>query len=98
MCCTRLAENTGRKKVAKNRHLGTIAQLCQGASVKLCGVEQTAPPMFGRATITLGTGPHSSYNLLSTDNIAASCHARISSSGNIRWCSKPKYVQHTNQP
>jgi len=23
----RLAENTGRKKVAKNRHLGTIAQL-----------------------------------------------------------------------
>jgi len=29
MCCTRLAENTGRKKVAKNRHLGTIAQLCQ---------------------------------------------------------------------
>jgi len=29
-------------------------------SVKLCGVEQRAPPMFGRATITLGIGPHSS--------------------------------------
>jgi len=27
MCCWRLAANTGRKKVAKNRHLGTIAQL-----------------------------------------------------------------------
>jgi len=27
MCCTRLAENAGRKKVAKNRHLGSIAQL-----------------------------------------------------------------------
>jgi len=27
--CTRLAENTGRKKVAKNRHLGTIAQFCR---------------------------------------------------------------------
>ena len=26
-CCARLAGNTGRKKVAKNRHLGTIAQL-----------------------------------------------------------------------
>jgi len=26
-CCTRRAENTGRKKVAKNRHLGTIAHL-----------------------------------------------------------------------
>jgi len=25
------------------------------------GVEQRAPPMFGRVTITLGIGPHSSY-------------------------------------
>ena len=31
-CCTRLAENTGRKKVAKNHHLGTIAQLCQASA------------------------------------------------------------------
>jgi len=31
-CCTRLAESTGRKKVAKNRHLGTIAQLCPAIS------------------------------------------------------------------
>jgi len=30
------------------------------ASAKLCGVEQRAPPMFGRAAITLGIGPHSS--------------------------------------
>ena len=29
MCCTRLAENTGRKNDAKNRHLGTIAQRCR---------------------------------------------------------------------
>jgi len=28
------------------------------ASAKLCGVEQRAPPVFGRATITLGIGPH----------------------------------------
>ena len=34
-CCTRLAENTGRKKVAKNRHLGTIAQLCRAISSQL---------------------------------------------------------------
>jgi len=27
VCCSRLAANTGRKKVAKNRYLGTIAQL-----------------------------------------------------------------------
>jgi len=31
-CCMRLAANTGRKKVAKNRHLGIIAQLCRAIS------------------------------------------------------------------
>ena len=30
------------------------------ASAILCGVEQRAPPIFGRAAITLGIGPHSS--------------------------------------
>jgi len=30
------------------------------ASAKLCDVEQRALPTFGRAAITLGTGPHSS--------------------------------------
>jgi len=34
-CCMRLAENTGRKKVAKNRHLGTIPQLCRAISSQL---------------------------------------------------------------
>jgi len=33
------------------------------ASAKLCGVEQRAPPVFGRAIITLGIGPHSSCSL-----------------------------------
>jgi len=28
-CSTRLTENTVRKNVAKNRHLGTIAQFCR---------------------------------------------------------------------
>ena len=30
MCCTWLGKNTGRKNDAKNRHLGTIPQLCHG--------------------------------------------------------------------
>ena len=34
-CSTRLAANKGRKKVAKNRHLGTIAQLCRAISSQL---------------------------------------------------------------
>jgi len=35
MYCTRLAVNTGRKKSPKNRHLGTIAQLCWAVSSQL---------------------------------------------------------------
>jgi len=35
----------------------------QWVSAKLCGVEQRAPPMFGRATITLGICPHSSLDI-----------------------------------
>ena len=31
------------------------------ASAKLCGVEQMLPLVFGRAAITLGMGPHSSF-------------------------------------
>jgi len=34
------------------------------ASAKLCGVVQRAPPIFGRAAITLGIGPHFSLFLL----------------------------------
>ena len=34
--------------------------LQQWASAKFCGVEQRAPPILGRAAITLGIGPHSS--------------------------------------
>jgi len=34
-CCIRLAENTGRKKSPKIRHLGTIAQVCQAISLQL---------------------------------------------------------------
>ena len=35
MCCLGLAANSGRKKVAKNRHLGTIAQLRRAISSQL---------------------------------------------------------------
>ena len=35
MCCTRLAENTGRKNYTKNRHLHTITQLCRAISSQL---------------------------------------------------------------
>jgi len=31
-CCARLAANTGREKIAKSRHLGTIPQICRTIS------------------------------------------------------------------
>jgi len=34
-------------------------------SAKLCGVEQRAPPIFGRAAITLGIGPNSKFCYIS---------------------------------
>ena len=41
-----------------------LAALLHGTVVvgvsQLCGVEQRASPIFGRAAITLGIGPHSS--------------------------------------
>jgi len=38
MCCTRLADNTGRKNYAKNRHLHTITQLCRAISWQITDV------------------------------------------------------------
>jgi len=38
--------------------------LAQWARAKLCGTEHRAPPIFGRVTITLGIGPHSSYGII----------------------------------
>jgi len=35
--------------------------LQQWALAKVCGVEHRAPHIFGRAAITLGIGPHSSF-------------------------------------
>jgi len=35
--------------------------LVVGAIAKLCGVEQRAPPIFGRAAIMLDIGPHCSF-------------------------------------
>jgi len=38
--------------------------LKQWTSAKLCGPEQRAPPIFGRAAMTWGIGPHSSRDII----------------------------------
>ena len=55
-------------------HLGSITAHCtvlqQRVSANLCGTEQRAPPVFGRAAITLGIGPHLLFFLFSSPNLS----------------------------
>ena len=65
-CCTRLAANAGPKKVAKNRHLGTIQQLCRaissqrrhvstiGKNLLSSNISSTCPPQYGELRPTSG--------------------------------------------
>jgi len=63
----------------------TVRHMSKWASAKLCGVEQRAPPVFSRAAITLGIGPHSSHYCYSLSIISASLFcavkAMVASSG-----------------
>ena len=44
----------------------TARHLSSGREPNFCGVEHRAPLIFGRATITLGIGPHSSCLVFAT--------------------------------
>jgi len=57
----RLAENTGRKNVAKNRHLGTIAQLCRAMSSQLGTYRQSEKNLL--SSNMSSTCPHNMVNL-----------------------------------
>ena len=50
MCCMRLAENTGRKKSPKIRHLDTIAQLCGAVSLQLRHISTIGKNLLNRNT------------------------------------------------
>jgi len=60
MCCTWFAENTGRKKVAKNRHLGTIAQICRAISSQLRHVSTVGKNLL--SSNMSSTCPHNMVN------------------------------------
>jgi len=53
---------------ANFNEFGVLAALLHGTLVvgisETCGIEQKAPPIFGRAAITLGIGPHSRFILV----------------------------------
>jgi len=60
MCGTVLAANAGPKKVAKNRHLGTITQICRAISSQLRHVS-TIGKNFLSSNIS-STCPHNMVN------------------------------------
>ena len=63
MCCTRLAENTARKKVAKNRHLGTIPQLCRAISSQLRHISTIGKKLVKQQYLHISsTCPHNMVN------------------------------------
>jgi len=66
MCCTRLAENTGRKNDAKNRHLGTIAQLCRAISSQLRHVST-----IGKNLLSSNISSRCSHNMVNFGLLAA---------------------------
>jgi len=88
----RLAENTGRKKVDKNRYLGTIAQLCRAISSQLrhvwtigknllsINVSFTCPDNvvnFGPLTAEIGSGRQLNFAALNRGRHLCSALAHI---------------------
>ena len=59
MCGTRLAANTGRKKVAKNCHQGTIPQICRAISSQLRHVSTVGKKLVKQQYIL-----HMSHNMV----------------------------------
>ena len=56
MCCTWLAGNAGPKKWPKNRHLGTIAQLCRAISSQLRHVLTIGKKLVAKRSSISATG------------------------------------------
>jgi len=65
-CWTWLAENTGCKKVAKNRHLGTIAQFCRAISSQLRHVST-----IGKTLLSSNMSSRCPHNMVNFGPLAA---------------------------
>ena len=66
MCSTQLAANAGPKKVAKNRHLGTIAQLCRAISLQLRHIST-----IGKKLLSSNISPTCLHNMVNFGPLAA---------------------------
>jgi len=79
--CTRLAENTGRKKVAKNRHLGTIAQICRAISSQLRHVSA-----IGKKLLSINMSSTCAYNMANFGSLATKIDPVVwGTPANLNW-------------
>ena len=65
-CCSGLAANTGCKKSSKNRHLGTIPQLCRAVSSQLRHIS-----IIGKKWLTTNISPTCSHNVVDVSPLTA---------------------------
>ena len=70
--CTSFTENTGRKKVAKNRHLGTIAQICRAISLQVRHVSA-----IGKSLLNSNISPTYPYNVVNFGPLAVEISWRV---------------------
>ena len=81
MCGTWLAENTGRKKSPKIRHLRTIAQLCQAISSQLRHVS-----IIGKNLLSSNISCTRSHNMVNFSPLAAEIGSEVwGTSANFNW-------------
>jgi len=66
MCCSRLAVNRGRKKVAKNRYLGTIAQLRRAIYSQLRHIST-----IGKKSLSSNMSSRCPHNMVNFGQLAA---------------------------
>ena len=71
-CCTWLGENAGRKNDGKNRHLGTIAQLCLALSSQLRHLSTIGKKLLGS-----NISPTCPHNMVNFGPLAAAICWRV---------------------
>ena len=81
MCCSRLSANAGPKKVAKNRHLGTIAQLQRAISSQLRHVS-----IIGKNLLSSNISSTCPYNIVNFGSLVAEILSLVwGTPGNLNW-------------
>jgi len=70
MCSTRLAANTGGKKVAKNRHLGTVPQLCRAISSQIRHISTIGKNMLSSNTSSICARNMVNFGPLAAENVS----------------------------